>query len=134
MSEFSKLFFPDNKPVLKTTFTVNDEDYDLIRRCFPEHGFLQYAPGLFFKLLADELRKRNITNAYDRSEHPDFANVPRLVSHIDIAFTARRAHVRSGVGKLRDAASLLRRLPPDAFESCSQGSGNKDEEREEKVS
>ena len=134
MSEFSKLFFSDHSPVIVRTFTVIEDDYQLVKTVFPEYGFLQYFPGLFFKLLAEELRKHNIKNALNRLEHPHLATVPGLVSNLDLAFNAARSrNVRWGAGSVRKEPPHLQRIIADLVESCSDsGCRDKDKEGKEK--
>lgn len=118
MSEFSKLFFPDTEPVIKTTFTCSDKDYQLVKVVYPEYGFLQYFPGLFFHLLAQELRKREIKNAYDRLSYPELATVPGLLSDLNLAFDpSRRRHVGRATGSVRKEPAHLQRILADLAQS-----------------
>lgn len=85
----------DKKPMSKKTYVVNDEDYDLINNVFPERGYNAHLPGFLYNLLANELRKKGITNCYDRLNE-GYANVGRLLSDIIVARCTDSGHVGRG--------------------------------------
>lgn len=68
--------------IKKTTYSVREEDYQLIRKVFPETGFISYFPGFAMRLLADELRRREITEPNERAEFYQLSGVPVLLQSI----------------------------------------------------
>jgi hypothetical protein len=71
MADFTKLFVDKAALLTKKTYTMDERDYRLVANCFQEFGFCQYMPGLVMKVLASELRKREVTDYLGRLEHYD---------------------------------------------------------------
>jgi hypothetical protein len=71
------------KPQHKTTFICNEEDWALLRKAFPEAGFITYLPGFILKLVADECRRNNIESAFDRHD-TNLESVTRVLSSIKL--------------------------------------------------
>lgn len=79
-------FLNEHKPIIKRTFSVNEADYQHVAQVFSETGFLQYFPGLCFKLLSQQLKQNGINNLSDRLANPDVATLAGLVSNLNLAF------------------------------------------------
>ena len=82
MAKLSKLFVPKDAPVIKATYSLDERDYKLVADCFEECGFMQYAPGLIIKVLAMELRKREIEDYLTRIQYVELNSVPRVIDNL----------------------------------------------------
>lgn len=102
----ASLFINEHKPLIKRTFSVNEEDYEHVSRVFTETGFLQYFPGLCFKLLSQSLKTKGINDLSDRLTNPSAATIAGFVSDFNTAFKACCAHERPRVGGVCEGASL----------------------------
>jgi hypothetical protein len=96
---------------------VNSEDLELVRKVFPERGFLSNFPGFAVAQLAHSLRQHNITTPYARLRHPNFTTISGLLSNIHIAWQAAFTNERRGVGGLHE------RRESDSGESTSATQG-----------
>lgn len=83
--KFLSLFIDERKPIIKRTFSVNEEDYLLVHRVFNELGFAQYFSGFCYKVLADQLRAKGIEDSLDRMNHGPFVSVSSLLSQTKTA-------------------------------------------------
>lgn len=82
MADFTKLFVDRDAMLTKKTYTIDERDYAIVAKCFQEFGFCQYMPGLAMKVLACELRKREVTDYLSRLEHFDLNSVPRVIDNM----------------------------------------------------
>lgn len=114
-------FLDEHKPIIKRTFSVNEADYMHVSRVFSETGFLQYFPGLCFKLLAQQLKQNGISNLSDRLANPDVATLAGLVSHLNAAFKAGCAHEHGGTRSVREGVARDGGVAPDAAKDGSTG-------------
>jgi len=82
MADFTKLFVEKDALLTKKTYTLDERDYRLVANCFQEYGFCQYMPGLVMRVLANELRKREVEDYLGRLEHFDLNSVPKVIDNI----------------------------------------------------
>lgn len=67
-------WLPSCKQVVKVTAKIDEEDYELIRRLFPELGVSTYLPALAFRVLADAIRAEGITDIDQRWSNKNFVS------------------------------------------------------------
>lgn len=77
-SDLANYFVDTKRPIIKMTYSVNEADYQLVKRIFIEHGFMQYFPGYSIRLLAEALKKEKVTDFMDRVRCPALANASAL--------------------------------------------------------
>jgi len=99
---YQKIFMPEDKPLIKPRFVAVEESWELVSNVFPEPGFRSYFLGHVVEKLADELRKNNIKNYYDRQRFTHLATVPGLLSNISFAGTKAEPNVGRGVDGVHD--------------------------------
>jgi hypothetical protein len=81
MANIAKYFIPNDASVIKRTYSVDERDYRLVAKCFDEYGFMQYAPGLIVKVLAQELRAREIEDYLTRIQYVELNSIPRVLDN-----------------------------------------------------
>lgn len=82
---YIQMFIPEDKPLIKPRFVAVEESWELLEHVFPEPGFRSYFLGHVVEKLAEELRKNQIKNYYDRQRFSHLASVPGLLSNISFA-------------------------------------------------
>lgn len=99
---YQKIFMPEDKPLIKPRFVAVEESWELVSNVFPEPGFRSYFLGHVVEKLADELRKNNIKNYYDRQRFAHLSTVPGLLSHISFAGAKAEPNVGRGIDGVHD--------------------------------
>lgn len=93
----------------RTTYTCLEKDYETIRRLFPEVGLISFLPGLIMHIIANECKRLELTNPYDRYQYPHLAGVPGLVASIGFIRNSDDRDVGRGTsGDLSDPESFAR--------------------------
>jgi len=85
MAKLAALFIDIRKPVVNRSVCVVEADWLLLDKCFPEAGFRSYFAAFCISTLANELRKKGITDFHARFRHPDSASLERVLSNIRTA-------------------------------------------------
>lgn len=116
----ANFFINEHKPVIKRLFVANEDDYQLVQRCFPEPGFTTYIGGLAIRKLAEQLRQHDINSATDRLQHPDFASFTRALSSVHLADQADCGDERRGTGKAHLRTPRYQRVPTELAQAYQQ--------------
>lgn len=96
------MFMPPGKPLVKPRFVAIEESWELLEHVFPEPGFRSYFLGHVVEKLAEELRKNQITNYYDRQRFAHLATIPGLLSNISFAGKETVGDDRRGTHRVHD--------------------------------
>lgn len=89
----------NREALIKPRFVAIEADWELLCNVFPEPGFRSYFLGHIVSKLATELKEHGITSYSQRAERPEFANLPRLLSHIRLTGEADSRHDGCGTGR-----------------------------------
>lgn len=68
MSGFSEVFYSSNTPTEKKSLSVPSEDYEFIRKVFPEYGLPNYLTVYAFQSIVKRLKALGIMSYEDRME------------------------------------------------------------------
>jgi hypothetical protein len=120
---FSQAFFDDTKPLIKPKIVCVEEDWKLLCHVFPEPGFRSYFCGHIISKLAQQLKDHGVHDYFDRSGRPEFADLPRFLSNIQLVTTGKTGQtnqpdVGQRVGGAREEAPVSAGKPTDTQKSA----------------
>jgi hypothetical protein len=130
MAKLSALFFDTRKPVVNRSVCVVEADWILLDKCFPEAGFRSYFSAFIVSTLANELRKKGITDFHARFRHPDSASLERVLSNIRTAIEVAFRDVGPGTRSVHTGGSPDDGVAPNITQSGHpqvKGSGETEE-------